>query len=591
MSYEESWGPRPAAAPLFSRPGCLLGLLKGLALLLVTAFMGAAVSAWAALALAAALGLAWYLRSPIAAVVTIAGAWLLLMVESGLRFSPGLVALAAAVALAVLAATLLRRVGALGALLPARLRRRTGPAPGEALEHVREAALLEGGGAYLGAGHGGAQVHADPEHAVLDLGPPRSGKSSAVVVPALLCHVGPAVSTSTKPDVLEATAAARSLFGPCWQFDVAGEGLRPGMRAVRWSPLLGSGDYDGARRMARQMVRAAHHGGEEEGRHWQDRAAALLAPLLHAARLAEGSMADVLRWVQRGDLETPAALLEANAAAVAADALAGIAATAERERSGILSTASGVIGAYESEAIRAASAEADFDPDAFLEENGTLYVTAGAEFRDQVAPLVVGLITDIRLAAYRRARAGRRLSPPLLLALDEVANIAPLHDLPQIVSEGGGQGVQVLACLQDLAQARERWGRPAAEGFLTLFGTKLVHAGIADGYTLEAISRVLGEYDREVATSSVARTPDGWLAERRTYTESYTTRREAVLSPGEIAAPPEGCALLLRGAAWNLVRLTPYWRDSPWTAAVAEAEEEASCGAEELPPAATTVPS
>ena len=151
--------------------------------------------------------------------------------------------------------------------------------------------------------------------------------------------------------------------------------------------------------------------------------------------------------------------------------------------------------------------------------------------------------------------------------------------------------MQVLACLQDLAQARERWGRPAAEGFLTLFGTKLVHAGIADGYTLEALSRVLGEYDREVETSSVARTPDGFLGARHTYTESYTTRREAVLSPGEIAAPPEGCALLLRGAAWNLVRLTPYWRDSPWTAAVAEAEEEASCGAEELPAAAAAVPS
>ena len=49
--------------------------------------------------------------------------------------------------------------------------------------------------------------------------------------------------------------------------------------------------------------------------------------------------------------------------------------------------------------------------------------------------------------------------PPTLLALDEVANIAPIPDLPAMVSEGAGQGLLVLACLQDLSQARVRWGR------------------------------------------------------------------------------------------------------------------------------------
>jgi hypothetical protein len=52
--------------------------------------------------------------------------------------------------------------------------------------------------------------------------------------------------------------------------------------------------------------------------------------------------------------------------------------------------------------------------------------------------------------------------------LDEVANIAPLQELPQIASEGGGQGLTLLAALQDLSQARARWGK-AADGFLTLF--------------------------------------------------------------------------------------------------------------------------
>ena len=76
---------------------------------------------------------------------------------------------------------------------------------------------------------------------------------------------------------------------------------------------------------------------------------------------------------------------------------------------------------------------------------------------------------------------------PVVLALDEVANIAPIPDLPAMVSEGGGQGLLTLACLQDLSQARGRWGS-AAEGFLSLFGTTVVLPGIGDVRTLEALS-------------------------------------------------------------------------------------------------------
>ena len=63
-----------------------------------------------------------------------------------------------------------------------------------------------------------------------------------------------------------------------------------------------------------------------------------------------------------------------------------------------------------------------------------------------------------------------------------------------MVSEGGSQGLLTLACLQDLSQARQRWGR-AADGFLSLFGTKLVLPGIGDLDTLELVSRLGGEVD------------------------------------------------------------------------------------------------
>ena len=61
--------------------------------------------------------------------------------------------------------------------------------PADPLLTVRRAGLQAGGGAYLGMTKRGPR-HARSERAVLVLGPPRSGKSSAVVIPALIAHSG-----------------------------------------------------------------------------------------------------------------------------------------------------------------------------------------------------------------------------------------------------------------------------------------------------------------------------------------------------------------------------------------------------------------
>ena len=75
-----------------------------------------------------------------------------------------------------------------------------------------------------------------------------------------------------------------------------------------------------------------------------------------------------------------------------------------------------------------------------------------------------------------------------------MANIAPLPQLPSLVAEGGSQGLETVACLQDLSQARARWGA-AADGFLTLFGWKMLLPGIADMRTLQLVSALAGDVD------------------------------------------------------------------------------------------------
>ena len=440
-------------------------------------------------------------------------------------------------------------------------------------DSVREHMRGLGGGAFLGFTPGGGWVTADPEHAVMVLGPPRSGKTSSIVIPSLLAAPGAALSTSTKPDVMHATWRSRSELGQVWLFDPAGDGdLPPGVQRLCWSPILAADTWDGALLMARAMtsISPAAHGTRNE-HHWSERSAALLAPLLYAANLTHRPISEVLRWVLRGDLDPAGKALEANDNEVANDVLIGIAKTDERERSSIFSATAGILAAYNADATRDAAAEPNFDAAQFATSTDTVYITAPAHKQALCAPLVVGLLEQIRHATYQDAK-NLPTGPPVFFCLDEIANIAPIHDLPALISEAGGQHLHILACLQDLSQARTRWGQDAADGFLSLFQTKLVLSGIADSRTLESISLALGEYDRRLVSHTISRSETrNRLFEHDTpptdsESVTYSTQRQRTLNPGDVAQLPPGHGLLMHGVQWGLLRLTPWYRTQPWTA-------------------------
>jgi type IV secretion system protein VirD4 len=437
---------------------------------------------------------------------------------------------------------------------------------------AREASIRLGGGAYLGVDEYGGWVTADPESAVMILGPPRSGKTSAVMIPALMACAGAAISTSTKRDAMRATLPARSEIGQAWLFDPSGSettdtGLPGGVRRLCWSPVAAAASWDEALVMARAMTAATNPGaGTTNESHWSERAAALLAPLLYAAHHTNQTVAEVLRWTLRGDLAPAQAILADLEAPIAADVLAGIERTDQRERSSIFSATAGVLAAYNADAVRSAAANPNFEPSQFATSTDTIYITAPEHKQALCAPLIVGLLEQIRHAAYEHARNHTPTGPPMLWALDEVANTAPINDLPALISQAGSQHLQVMIGLQDLSQARTRWGAHQADALLSLFQTKLILAGIADPRTLEAISLVLGEYDRDTISQTLGQSePQEWLAHpTHTDTVNYHTQRQRVLTPGEVARLPDGHALLLEGADWNTIQLTPWHQAEPW---------------------------
>lgn len=417
-------------------------------------------------------------------------------------------------------------------------------------------------------------VWAAPETHVMVLGPPRSGKTACVVIPNVLAAQGPVVSTSTKADVMQATLDTRSAMGRCWLFDPFNEFAAPkGVTRLRWSPVTACADWTVAQLMCADLVNAAGVGAGASDPHWRARAVATLGTLMHAAAVGGTGIDVVSEWVNRRELRQAEAMIARSGDPLAGHVMAGLIRTEAREMSGIFSTTADAVAAYRCRPALEAAREPNLAPGAFVASTDTIYVCSSTRVQDLVAPSVVMLVGAICEAAYARTRALGTGSceavadaHPLLLALDEAAGIAPLRDLPGILAEGASQGVQVMACFQDLSQARARWGTDVADGFLTLFGGKLVLPGIAHRPTLETISMLCGERDVPVRTFS--RTHQGRGSGRRgvggtSVTAAVGTRHQSRLTPAEVSMGAPGHALYIEaGTAPGWVRMV-RWKEVP----------------------------
>jgi hypothetical protein len=194
--------------------------------------------------------------------------------------------------------------------------------------------------------------------------------------------------------------------------------------------------------------------------------------------------------------------------------------------------------------------------------------------------LVVALLEAVRNAQYARHRANALAKlaqgSPVTLALDEVANVAPIESLPALVSEAGGQGLHVIAAVQDLSQVRGRWGGEVADGFLSLFQHVLVLGGVRDTRTLEAISTICGDYDRTQTTRTKTRsraTFRPWQLGSTSIAHGTNTQRQRRLDAGDIYALDDGTALHLHGSGWRPVRLAAHYAHPRWQRVLAAAPD------------------
>jgi type IV secretion system protein VirD4 len=411
--------------------------------------------------------------------------------------------------------------------------------------------------------HNGRKIYAEQRHALVAFGPPQSGKSAGLAIPALLEWDGPAVASSIKTDLLAATLKRRSALGPVYVFDPF---TLSGARAHTWSPLSGARTWDGALEVAWRLASAGEldHRGVEGGEFWAIAAEQRLAPVLYAAAGTDAGIQALVRWIHgQGSSELDRALaqitgearddLELADAHAAYDALRAFELQADRTRSSIEATAQALLRAYRFSRVARSAQSCEITPDRLLDQNATLYLIGDAKASKLLRPIFLALLSEVVDRAYERAAtAGGTLERPLLLCLDEAGNVAPLPNLAEVASTAPSHGIQLVSIFHDIAQARSRYGRQA-ETVINSHRARMLLPGVADLETLRYFAGLVGE---EEARDRTHTTGAGGT------TRSTSRRRRPLVAPEQLRQLPDRHALLIYGRiAPTRVRLRLWFED------------------------------
>jgi len=397
---------------------------------------------------------------------------------------------------------------------------------------------------------------AEERQSVIAFGPTQTHKTSGLVIPALLEWEGPVLCTSIKSDVLAPTLARREQLGEVWVFDPAQTTNTDRSRAT---PLHGVEDWRGALRVAHWLASAARAGAGDlrDGDFWFANAEKLLAPLLLAARRRHGTMNTVVAWLDEGPEACGAAVAPVLAEAGEETAARAFTATQnreERQRSSVYTTAETIVASFADPKVAEETAGSDYTPEGLLAGSNTLYLIGPRTEQERLRIVFCTLIQElVSLIEVRSTAKGGPIDPPILLLLDELANIAPVPGIDELAATGAGMGMQLVSICQDLAQLQARLGR-RADTTVNNHRVKIACRAISDNATLNYLTQLIGSGEFEQRSVSTSSGEHG----HRSQTEGDTYRE---LAPAHFLRQiePEGALMVCGSLPPARIGLRPWY--------------------------------
>ncbi|HEY4129403.1 MAG TPA: type IV secretory system conjugative DNA transfer family protein [Gemmatimonadaceae bacterium] len=408
----------------------------------------------------------------------------------------------------------------------------------------------------------------DGEGHVLTVAPTRSGKGVSCVIPNLLDHPGSLLITDPKGENYAVTAKWRRRAGhdvfALDPFDLV-EGL------ASYNPLdlvdISSPDaIDDARMLADMLVLGEGKEASDQS-FWNEEARGLLSGLILYAASGDDPYSRTLSEVralltqQPSDFkETLEAMSESEAAGgLIARAAARILQKADRERSGVISTAQSHTHFLDSPRMKRVLGSSTFDFGALKRDPTTIYLVLPTD-RIESYSRWLRLMIACGLLAITRVRGQPR--EKVLFLLDEFAHLRRMQPVQRDIGLAGGYGVRFWLVLQDLSQLRSTYGE-AWHTFLA--NVDLLQAfGTSDWDTAEYLSKMTGDATIEVATENQSRgVSRGRTSQHQTGSALSTAERgRRLLFADEVRRLPRDKQLLfIRGRAPLVTERADYLSD------------------------------
>ncbi|WP_405448102.1 type VI secretion protein [Streptomyces erythrochromogenes] len=273
---------------------------------------------------------------------------------------------------------------------------------------------------------------------------------------------GAALVVTSSPTLWAETKDARAKLGPVLLYDPSHLCDTPAR--MHWNPAEGCADRDTAAARAVALLAPVRPQARMDAA-VADTAETLLRSWLQAAALDDRPFKQLHRWAQGNSAQDPVRILRTHpqaAAGAAGELESALTAYPERRELAQNLTAR-ALSCLTSIHIREACNTNRTDSltlASFLAEGGTLYVVGEALEDPRTHPGAMPLLTALasHVVEHGRRMAARsshgRLDPPLSLVLDDVAAVAPIPQLPELLT---GDTLPLLALCRSREQARSRW--------------------------------------------------------------------------------------------------------------------------------------
>ncbi|MBT1190316.1 hypothetical protein HET69_41730 [Streptomyces sp. CJ_13] len=233
---------------------------------------------------------------------------------------------------------------------------------------------------------------------------------------------------------------------------------------MHWNPAAGCADRDTAAARAIALLAPVRPQARMDAA-VADTAETLLRSWLQAAALDERPFKQLHRWAQGNNAQDPVRVLRTHpqaAPGAAGELESALTAHPERREQAQDLTAR-ALSCLSSIHIREACNPNRTDAltlASFVSEGGTLYVVGEPLEDPRTHPGAMPLLTALASSVVEHGRrvAARsshgRLDPPLTLVLDDIAAVAPVPQLPELLED---ETLPLLALCRSREQARSRW--------------------------------------------------------------------------------------------------------------------------------------